>query len=62
MDRFIDYAYGIDKDVETGLKSNMDRFIVQLYRCNQLQYKSLKSNMDRFIGVCVPFLSHPFTV
>ena len=27
MDRFIDYACGIDKDVETNLKSNMDRFI-----------------------------------
>ena len=28
MDRFIDYACGIDKDVEINLKSNMDRFIV----------------------------------
>ena len=32
MDRFIDYACGTDKDVETNLKSNMDRFIVKVYR------------------------------
>ena len=30
MDRFIDYACGIDKDVEKGLKSNMDRFIAKV--------------------------------
>ena len=27
MDRFIDFVYDIDKDVEKALKSNMDRFI-----------------------------------
>ena len=30
MDRFIDFFFYIDKDVETNLKSNMDRFIAYL--------------------------------
>ena len=27
MDRFIDFVYGTDTNVEINLKSNMDRFI-----------------------------------
>ena len=49
MDRFIDSVYGIDKDVEKDLKSNMDRFIVKLYYIYKSYKRNLKSNMDRFI-------------
>ena len=50
MDRFIDYAYGIDKDVEKDLKSSMDRFIVRPGFPLRADIKNLKSSMDRFIA------------
>ena len=40
----------------------MDRFIEYITAFEYVRLKNLKSNMDRFIDVCVPFLSHPFTI